>query len=256
MSKVGYPKKQGLYDPQFEHDSCGIGFVVNIKGKRSHKIVRQAIEVLVNLQHRGACGCETNTGDGAGILIQMPDEFIQKICTDEGIKLPGYKNYGVAMMFLPPDKRQRNKIEKVFENIVKEEGQKFLGWRTVPTDNSLLGNTAKSCEPFVRQAFIERNPEIKDNIDFERKLYVIRMRSDNQIRYSGMKGGEYYYVCSISYKTIVYKGMLTTNQLDPYYPELSDPQVESAIALVHSRFSTNTFPSWDRAHPYRYVIHN
>ena len=256
MSKVGYPKKQGLYDPQFEHDSCGIGFVVNIKGKRSHKIVRQAIEVLVNLQHRGACGCETNTGDGAGILIQMPDEFIQKICTDEGIKLPGYKNYGVAMMFLPPDKKQRNKIEKVFEIIVKEEGQKFLGWRTVPTNNSLLGNTAKSCEPFVRQAFIERNPEVKDEIDFERKLYVIRRRSDNQIRYSGMKGGEYYYVCSLSYKTIVYKGMLTTNQLDPYYPELSDPQVESAIALVHSRFSTNTFPSWDRAHPYRYVIHN
>lgn len=256
MSKVGYPKKQGLYDPQFEHDSCGMGFVVNIKGKKSHTIVRQAIEVLVNLQHRGACGCEANTGDGAGILIQMPDKFIRKAALKENIDLPEYKNYGVAMIFMPSDSKQRGKIEKVFEKIVEDEGQKFLGWRTVPTDNSDLGNTAKSCEPVIRQAFIGRNPKIKEDIDFERILYVIRSVSDTKIRYAGMKGGESYYLCSISYKTIVYKGMLTTNQLDPYYADLSDTDMQTAIALVHSRFSTNTFPSWDRAHPYRYVIHN
>jgi glutamate synthase (ferredoxin) len=233
-----------------------MGFVVNIKGKKSHTIVRQAIEVLVNLQHRGACGCEANTGDGAGILIQMPDKFIRKAALKENIDLPEYKNYGVAMIFMPSDSKQRGKIEKVFEKIVEDEGQKFLGWRTVPTDNSDLGNTAKSCEPVIRQAFIGRNPKIKEDIDFERILYVIRSVSDTKIRYAGMKGGESYYLCSISYKTIVYKGMLTTNQLDPYYADLSDTDMQTAIALVHSRFSTNTFPSWDRAHPYRYVIHN
>lgn len=256
MSKVGYPKKQGLYDPQFEHDSCGIGFVVNIKGKKSHKIVQQGIEVLLNLQHRGACGCEANTGDGAGILIQMPDKFLHKVCKDENIELPDYKQYCVGSVFLPPDKTQRESIEKELERIVEEEGQKLLGWRTIPTDNSSLGNTAVSCEPFMRHVFIGRNPDIEDDMDFERKLYVIRKLCDNAIRYSGMKGGEYFYVASLSYRTLVYKGMLTTDQLESYYPDLTDDYLESAIALVHSRFSTNTFPSWDRAHPYRYVIHN
>jgi glutamate synthase domain-containing protein 1 len=256
MRSFGYPEKQGLYDPQFEHDACGIGFVVNVKGKKSHEIVQQGIEILLNLEHRGACGCEANTGDGAGILVQMPDKFFSKIGRDMGIELPEYTNYAVGAVFLPPDKEQRDAIEKVFERIIHEQGQTFLGWRTIPTDNSSLGKTAISCEPFMRHIFIGRNPEIKDDMDFERKLYVIRKLCDNAIRYSGMKGGQHFYVASLSYKTLVYKGMLTTDQLEKYYPDIKDPDIESALALVHSRFSTNTFPSWDRSHPYRYIIHN
>jgi glutamate synthase (ferredoxin) len=256
MKSIGFPPKQGLYDPRFEHDSCGIGFVVNIKGKKSNEIVRQALTILLNLNHRGACGCEANTGDGAGILMQTPHLFFKKACAEANIRLPSFGEYGVGMIFLPPDSSQRRNCEKVFEDIVKEEGQHLLGWRTVPTSNASLGNTAKSCEPFVRQIFIERNSKIKNDMDFERKLYVIRRRAEKAIRYSGMKGGEYFYVSSLSYKTITYKGMLMADQVEGFYTDLEDPEIETALALVHSRFSTNTFPSWERAHPYRYLIHN
>jgi glutamate synthase (ferredoxin) len=246
-----------LYDPWFEHDACGVGFVVNVKGRKSHTIIQQAIEVLLNLDHRGACGCEANTGDGAGILIQTPHEFLKLVSREARVKLPGPGEYGVGMVFLPQDRKQRAACEKIFAEIVAEEGQKLLGWRTVPTDNASLGATARASEPFVRQVFIGRNPKLSDDLAFERKLYVIRRRAENAIRYSGrVPGGEFFYVPSLSFKTLVYKGMLLTSQLRQYYPDLLHPAMESALALVHSRFSTNTFPSWSRAHPYRYLAHN
>ena len=257
MKSVGFPEKQGLYDPTLEHDSCGIGFVVNIKGKKSHSIVENAKEVLRNLEHRGACGCEANTGDGAGILIQTPHRFFQKVCKENGIDLPDFGRYGVGMIFFSTNEPDRAEATRIFEQIVEEEGQKVLGWRDVPTDNSSLGETSKSCEPFMRQVFISRSDNLSDDMDFERKLYVIRKRAENEIRFQGkIKGGNHFYISSLSFKTIVYKGMLTTWQLEEYFPDLSDPDMESAIALIHSRFSTNTFPSWDRSHPYRYIIHN
>ncbi len=250
------PARQGLYDPQFEHESCGVGFVANMKGLKSHQIVEQGLQILVNLEHRGACGFEENTGDGAGILIQLPDKFLQAVAREEHIHLPPAGHYGVAMVFLPPEKQLRQKIEERFEQVVRAEGQKFLGWRSVPTDNSTLGETAKSEEPEVRMAFVGRSPSIKDDLAFERKLYVIRHRLFNEVRYAGTPGGSFFYIPSFSSRTIVFKGMLTTAQVAEFYPDLTDPRMESALALVHSRFSTNTFPSWDRAHPYRYVAHN
>ncbi len=256
MTTPGIPPKQGLYDPKFEHDACGIGFVVNIKGNKSHAIVEQGLTVLQNLDHRGACGSEENTGDGAGILLQTPHVFFQSACTALGFTLPQPGAYGVGMMFLPSDPVQRQSCEQQLEAIVQEEDQTVLGWRDVPTDNTLLGNTSKSCEPFIRQIFIGRNAALQDAMAFERKLYVIRCRAENAIRYGGAAGSETFYIPSMSYKTIVYKGMLTPLQVRAFYPELSDPLVESALAIVHSRFSTNTFPSWERAHPYRYLIHN
>ena len=250
------PLKQGLYDPQFEHDSCGVGFVVNVKGKRSHDIVSQALQILVNLRHRGACGCETNTGDGAGILLQMPHRFMQQACADAGIALPGVGEYGVGNIFLPAEESHRRKCERRLAEIIEEEGQQLLGWRLVPTNNTNLGETALAGEPVVQQVFIGRNPNLKTAMDFERKLYVIRRLAERAIRYSGSKATQDFYVCSLSHKTLVYKGMLMSEQVEEYFPDLADTAMESALALVHSRFSTNTFPSWPRAHPYRYVAHN
>ncbi|HXI52976.1 MAG TPA: glutamate synthase large subunit [Candidatus Saccharimonadales bacterium] len=250
------PGKQGLYDPQFEHDACGVGFLVNVKGRKSHGIIQQALQILRNLDHRGACGCEANTGDGAGILLQMPHEFLKQAARTAGISLPGAQEYGVGMVYLPPDAAERRACEQVFEKIVIEEGQRFLGWRTVPTENAPLGETAKASEPAMRQILIGRNSKLSDDMAFERKLYVIRKRAENAIRYSGVAGGQYFYVSSLSYKTIIYKGMLMPAQVDQYYPDLRDPAMETALALVHSRFSTNTFPSWERSHPYRYLAHN
>jgi glutamate synthase (ferredoxin) len=256
MTKPGIPPKQGLYDPAFEHDACGIGFVVNIKGKKSHQIVEQALTVLQNLDHRGACGCEENTGDGAGILLQVPHAFLQRACAGIGFRLPKPGMYGVGMVFLPPDRAQRHHCAKVMEDIVRQEGQTVLGWRSVPTDNLYLGDTAKSCEPSIRQIFIGRDASLRDDLAFERKLYVIRRRAENLIRYGDIPGGDYFYIPSLSYKTLVYKGMLTPRQVITFYPDLSEPLMETALAVVHSRFSTNTFPSWERSHPYRYLIHN
>ena len=256
MSQIGLPQKQGLYDPRFEHDACGVGFVVNIKGKKSNAIIRDALTVLTNLRHRGACGCEANTGDGAGILMQVPHEFLADVCARAKIDLPGPKEYGVGMAYLPPDPVERRSCEQLFEEIVETEGQRFLGWRTVPTCNTLLGNTAKASEPVVRQVFIGRNPNIPTDMAFERKLYVIRKLASKGIRYAHIRGGHRFYISSLSYKTIIYKGMLMPGQVEPFYPDLADPLMDTAIALVHSRFSTNTFPSWERAHPYRYIAHN
>ncbi len=255
--KHGAPQKQGLYDPAFEHDACGVGFVANLKGVKSHEIVRQALTILVNLRHRGACGCEINTGDGAGILMQVPHRFLARECAQLGFTLPEAGHYGVGMVYLPPDAAERAACEKAFESIVVAEGQTFLGWRTVPTRNATLGATARGAEPVVRQIFIGRSPSITDDMAFERKLYVIRAVATHQIRRGGAyQGGPLFYIPSLSYKTLIYKGMLLPEQVDEFFGDLADPLVESGLALVHSRFSTNTFPSWERSHPYRYIAHN
>ena len=251
------PSPQGLYHPKNEHDGCGIGFVAHIGGAASHGIVEQALEVLCNLDHRGARGCEVNTGDGAGILTQIPDRFFRHELSRQGVELPERGRYGVAMLFLPPDEARRRACEQRLEEIAAEEGQEVLGWRDVPTGEADLGDTARSCEPCIRQLFIGAGSGLTGELDFERKLYVIGKRASHEIRHGGRwPGSEYFYFQSISCRTIVYKGMLTPGQVENYYTELSDPLLESAIVLVHSRFSTNTFPSWERAHPYRYLIHN
>ncbi len=250
------PPKQGLYDPEFEHDACGIGFVVNIKGVRSHAIVKQALEVLNNLNHRGAAGCEANTGDGAGILIQLPHAFLKKAAATEKITLPAPGAYGLGMMFFPRDEKLRREAEAAFEKIVAEEGQSFLGWRTVPTNNAALGATAQAGEPLHRMAFIGRAGSLTDPLAFERKLYVIRKRAEHTIKIPDTNGSNRFYIPSLSARTVVFKGMLLADQMEGYFHDLNDLELDSALALVHSRFSTNTFPNWNRAHPYRYIIHN
>jgi len=254
--RPGLPPRQGLYDPWFEHDACGVGFVVDMKGRRSHQILQQALQVLINLDHRGAAGSEPNTGDGAGVLLQMPHAFLKEVCRKARIALPGPGEYASGLVFLPRNVTQRRRLEERFEQIIQSEGQPVLGWRTVPTSNAALGETAKWSEPFIRQVFIGRDPALTDDLAFERKLYVIRKRAAREIRNTTLDGAEYWYLCSLSYKTFVYKGMLLTTQLQEYFPDLLHPATETALALVHSRFSTNTFPSWNRAHPYRYLAHN
>ncbi|MHB8813902.1 MAG: glutamate synthase large subunit [Steroidobacteraceae bacterium] len=251
------PGKQGLYDPWFEHEACGVGFVVDVKGRKSHRILEQAIQVLRNLDHRGACGCEANTGDGAGVLIQMPHAYFQHVAKkDRLFSLPGPGEYASGLVFFPRNPTRRRRLVEVFEHIIQSEGQIVLGWRTVPVNNSSLGETARAGEPFIRQVFIGRGPGVRDEMEFERKLYIIRKRAYSEIRTSTIDGAEYWYLCSLSHKTFVYKGMLLTEQLTRYFTDLEHPAIETALALVHSRFSTNTFPSWDRAHPYRYLAHN
>jgi glutamate synthase (ferredoxin) len=253
---VNPPGKQGLYDPRNEHDSCGVGFVADIKGRRSHGIVRDALQVLRNLEHRGASGCEANSGDGAGILIQTPHEYLSKECSNVGLELPAFKEYAVGMIFLPVSEKSRKACETILEKIVAEEGQRVIGWRNVPINDSLLGPTARESKPIVRQVFIGRGPDLEDDSAFERKLYVIRRRAAREVKRSNIHQSATFYISSLSYKTLVYKGMLTASQLPEFYPDLSDELLMSSLAVVHSRFSTNTFPSWARAHPYRYLAHN
>src|SRR6266568_2319419 len=252
----GQPAAQGLYDPRHEHDACGVGFVVNIKGKKSHTIVRQALGVLINLLHRGACGCEPNTGDGAGILLQTPDKFLRRECDRLSIPLPGPKEYGRGLVFLPRDPEQRDKVRALLHSIVEEEGARLLGWRDVPTDDHLLGATALSVEPNIQQVFIGRGPGVHDHARFERKLYVIRKLFEKAVAALDIPENKFAYIPSLSSNTLIYKGMLSADQIVTMYPDLADPDVESALALVHQRFSTNTFPSWPLAHPYRYIAHN
>jgi glutamate synthase (ferredoxin) len=254
---AGLPPKQGLYDPSFEHDSCGVGFVVNMKGRKSHQIVSDALQILVNLDHRGACGCEANTGDGAGILMQVPHDFLAQATAKLGFQLPAFGQYGLGMLFMPKHPAEREAVKAAFAKIITAEGQSVIGWRDIPTDNSSLGATAISAEPFMMQVFVGRNPALKDDLAFERRLYVIRKVAEQTIRYGGkVAGGKWFYVSSLSARTAVYKGMLMPEQVAKYFPDLRDPGMTSALALVHSRFSTNTFPSWDRSHPYRYIAHN
>ncbi len=251
----GLPVKQGLYDPRFEHDACGIGFIANIKGKKSNAIVRDALTILLNLDHRGALGADPNTGDGAGILIQLPDKFLRSVCLEEkNLVLPPAGDYGVGMVFLPQDEELRHGCMDHIAAIIREEGQKLIGWRNVPTNDMTLGATSRDSQPIVRMVFVGR--QHVSGIDFERKLYKIRRRVTNAVKHVERIDSTLFYIASMSSRTIVYKGMLTPMQVDDYFRDLNDPRIESAIALVHSRFSTNTFPSWARAHPYRYAIHN
>ena len=251
---------QGLYDPRFEHDSCGVGFVVHIRGERSRRLVDQALEIGINLLHRGACGCEPNTGDGAGLLMQIPDRFLRRETAALGFTLPPEGRYGVGMLFLPRPADERCRVEELVARIVDEEGQTVLGWRDVPTDSSPLGATARQGEPVIRQVFIGRGAAPSDGADaqprFERKLYVIRRRIEHAVEGLGLGAPDAFYAASLSSQTIVYKGMLIADQVTTMFPDLVDPDLESAIGLVHSRFSTNTFPSWPLSHPYRYIAHN
>ncbi len=258
---AGEPPAQGLYDPAFEHDSCGVGFIVHIKGRKSHQIVRDALTMLESMEHRGACGCETNTGDGAGILVQVPDKFLRRELAKQGVKLPPAGQYGVAGVFLPRDAKERAECERGLEDAVRAEGQTVLGWRTVPVDSkgADVGPTALAVEPVIKQLFIGRNPALKDDLSFERKLFVIRHVASNKLRYTLPNHdarNTLFFITSLSARTFIYKGMLTSTQLEKYFPDLNDPDFESALAQVHSRFSTNTFPAWFRAHPNRYMSHN
>ncbi|MCI0637539.1 MAG: glutamate synthase large subunit [Gemmataceae bacterium] len=273
------PQRQGLYDPRYEHDACGVGFLADLKNRKSHQIVRDALQILLSLEHRGACGCEANTGDGAGILVQMPHRFLQKECDRLDFALPNAGDYGCGIVFLPQDPQDRQRCMSAFERVVRDEGQNFLGWRDVPTDNTPIGPTARKVEPVMKQIFIgnsrphaprggsphaERggsagSPHAErgaNTLAFERKLYVIRKLVESEIKHSNIPQREMFYVPSLSLKTLVYKGMLHAPQVPVYFPDLRDPTLESALALVHSRFSTNTFPNWARAHPYRYLAHN
>jgi glutamate synthase (NADPH/NADH) large chain len=252
----GLPAAQGLYDPAHEHDACGVGFVVDIKGRKSHAIVSQALTVLKNLLHRGACGCEVNTGDGAGILIQMPHAFLSRECRRVGFVLPEPGHYGAGLVFLPRDPAEQALVQAIFERITVEEGQRVLGWRDVPTDSSSVGPTARSVEPAFKQVFVERSDAVPDRAAFERKLYVIRKRAEHAMRGSRLSERKFFYLPSLSANTLIYKGMLSADQIEAMFPDVTDPLVESALALVHQRFSTNTFPSWPLAHPYRYIAHN
>ncbi|MFZ2062327.1 MAG: hypothetical protein WAU82_15045, partial [Candidatus Binatus sp.] len=250
------PKKQGLYDPAHEHDACGVGFVVNIKGERSHDIVVKGLQVLDNLTHRGACGCDPRTGDGAGILMQIPHEFFASEAARLGFKLPAPGEYGVGQVFLPLDAVKRRECEDAFERIVNEEGQQLLGWRDVPVVESECGEIARRGMPAIRQVFIARGPDVNGAEALERKLYVIRKRATTEAENLGLFDPELFYFCSLSALTVVYKGQLISTQIPLFFPDLRNPAVKTALAMVHQRFSTNTFPSWDRAHPYRFMSHN
>ena len=256
MSQSTLPTRQGLYDPRNEHDACGVGFIVHIKGHKSHAIVSQGLELLENLTHRGAVGADPYAGDGAGILIQMPDAFLRAECDKQGLSLPAEGDYAVGMVFLPRDASNRASCETLFTEIIAREKAVLLGWRDVPVDNQELGDSAKQVEPFIRQVFIGRGMDCHDQDAFERKLFVIRKQVENAVRDLNLKNGHSFYVPSLSTRTLVYKGMLLANQVGSFYPDLSDERMVSALALVHQRFSTNTFPTWDRAHPFRMIAHN
>ncbi|OAT73175.1 glutamate synthase large subunit [Parageobacillus thermoglucosidasius] len=248
MKHYGLPKAQGLYRPEFEHDACGIGFYAHLKGKPSHDIIKKGLHMLRQLEHRGGQGSDPQTGDGAGIMVQIPHEYFKVACGK--MKLPPKGRYGVGMVFLPEDEERRAYYETEFNKIIEKEGQTLLGWRTVPVNIEKLGKLAKQSKPFIRQVFIGASDDIQDELAFERKLYVIRKQAEKLVQNNEC------YFASLSSRTIVYKGLLTPEQLDEFYVDLQDERFQSAFALVHSRFSTNTFPSWERAHPNRYLIHN
>src|SRR4051812_33994443 len=241
------PQADGLYDPRFEHDACGVAMVARLDNEPSHEVVERALEALENLEHRGAEGADVRTGDGAGILVQLPDRFFRGVVDFE---LPEPGRYGVGVCFLPHDETHREQIEQLIERNVRAEGQRVLGWRDVPIDEAHVGDSANACRPRIRQIFVEAGPAHSDDWDaFERKLYVIR-------RIVELAAGPDFYSPSFSSRTCVYKGMLISHQLRGFYPELRDERFASVMALVHSRFSTNTFPSWELAHPYRVICHN
>jgi glutamate synthase (NADPH) large chain len=251
----GLPPAQGMYDPAHEHDACGMGFVANIRGEKSHEIILQGIQVLINLTHRGACGCDPETGDGAGVLIQIPHKFFARECAALGFTLPQPGEYAVGMCFLPVEKHLRLQVEGVLERILGEEGLTVLGWRDTPVEGDAIGRVARASQPYIEQIFVGRAPGMDEDA-FERKLYVVRKLAEREVADSDIEDKHFFYLPSLSARTIVYKGLLLAPQIANFYGELSDPDVMSALCLVHQRFSTNTFPSWQLAHPYHYVAHN
>src|SRR6516162_2457478 len=247
------PQERGLFDPKREYDACGVGFIADLRGGASHDIIKNALYILENLEHRGAVGADPIAGDGAGILIQVPHAFLQEEAARLGIKLPKAGHYAVGHIFMPQDARLRDHCEKVWMRIIREQGLQFLGWRSVPVANAGLSEMVKATEPVHRQLFVGRSKEMKDQQEFERRLYLIRKVVSNAIYYA-YKGRDIgHYSVSLSSRTLVYKGMFLSYQVKGYYADLSDPRLASAMALVHQRFSTNTFPSWKLAHPYRMV---
>ena len=248
MRKENEIPQQGLYRESFEHDNCGIGAIVNIKGQKSHSTVAGALHIVENLEHRAGKDAEGKTGDGVGILTQIPHNFFKKVCQPLGIDLKGERDYGVGMFFLPQDELKRNQAKKIFEVIVKKEGLKFLGWREVPIHPDILGKSAVDCMPCIMQAFIERPSRYAKGLEFDRRLYVVRRIFE--------QSSDDTYVVSLSSRTIVYKGMFLVKQLRLFYEDLNSPDYHSAIGIVHSRFSTNTNPSWQRSHPNRMMVHN
>jgi glutamate synthase (NADPH) large chain len=250
------PERQGLYDPANEHEACGVGFVVDVAGKKSHRVVRDGIRVLENLGHRGASGSEENTGDGAGILVQLPDAFLRSVTANIGLELPAPGQYAVGMIFLPSDRAEAAECRQLFERAADELGHWVLGWREVPTNPTGLGKTALASRPTMAQVFVNRLATLADDEAFDRRLVLVRRTAEKLVARSELGQRGLFYVASLSCRTLVYKGMLNADQLDSFFPDLSELSLESALALVHSRFSTNTFPSWSRAHPYRMIAHN
>jgi glutamate synthase (NADPH) large chain len=248
------PERYGLYDPALEHDACGVGFVANIKGDKSRDIVEQGLEILRRLSHRGATGCDPETGDGAGIMLQLPHRFFKAEGIRLGFDMPRRRRYGVGMVFLPQDRKARTACEEVLEEVCREEGQIILGWRDVPCDTSHVGPIAREVLPVIRQPYI-RLRRVPPSA-YERKLYVIRKLAENRIRERGLDPSGTFHVASLSSETIVYKGLLLPRQLPLFFKDLNEPNMVSAISLVHSRFSTNTFPTWDLAQPFHYICHN
>ena len=250
--------KNGLYSPHLEHDSCGVGMVANIKGGKSHQIITESLQVLVNLGHRGACGCDPETGDGAGILVQMPHRFFSEVCKIGGIELPESGQYGAGNVFLPPAAAARQRCEQLIENTIRQEGLEFLGWRDVPVDRDRLGRDSRRVCPEIRQVFVGNGSQPSSSEELERKLYVVRKVVEHSLAECGLSedDADYFYICSLSCYTIVYKGLLMAHQISGFYQDLDDERVVSAFALVHSRFSTNTLGHWKLAHPYRYLAHN
>ncbi|HSU65587.1 MAG TPA: glutamate synthase large subunit [Tepidisphaeraceae bacterium] len=253
----GLPSPQGLYDPRFEHDACGVGFICHMKGKASHAIVSDALLMLENMNHRGACGCETDSGDGAGILVKIPDAFMRAKCQELGFTLPPAGDYAIGVMFLPQDASQRQACEREFEKVAQQYGVKIIGWRDVPVDGRHVGLTPKRSEPKIRQVFVAPSSAFS-RAEFERRLYTVRQVAENVIEFGDLppQAREDFYICALSTSRLVYKGMLTAGQVRAYYKDLQDPNFASPLAMVHSRFSTNTFPSWRLAHPFRFVAHN
>jgi glutamate synthase (NADPH/NADH) large chain len=249
-------QQNGLYDPSFEHDACGIGFVAHIKGSKSHKMVLDALTILENMEHRGACGCENNTGDGAGILIQTPHAFLYEECLKKGIRLPPYGQYGVGMVFFPQEVRWREECRSIIEQAAERFDISILGYRELPVDNSFIGATAKSVEPEMEQVFFGCPDSITNPEDFERKLFVLRNYITKLVRQTLAKENDLFYFSSLSYKTVIYKGQLIASQVRRYFKDLADPRLVSAFGLIHSRFATNTFPSWKLAQPFRFIAHN
>ena len=247
IPNIGLPKKQGLYDPKFEKDNCGIGFIASIKGEKSHEIVQKGLMILQNLSHRGATGCDETTGDGAGIMIQIPHEFFKKKCEELNIDLPGEGEYAVGMMFLPRESDEDLECEGIFETILREEGLKLLGWRDVEVDRNAIGEIAKGSEPLIKQVFIDKESYTTE--EFERKLFIVRKKAEIAVRNSTMHNKGYFYIPSLSSRTIIYKGLLLARQIGSFYKDLSDKDFKSALALIHQRYSTNTFPTWDLAQP-------